>query len=384
MTNRDAQVVFDAVWSTLLDEVGEDNMRFPKEFILLGGAPGAGKGTQTDFIRRTRGLTCPPIVVSDLLNSPEAKKIKDAGEMVGDSEVIELVFREMLKDPYKDGAVVDGFPRTTMQVECFKLLVSRINELWRAYHETPKARFFRKPIIHVVILYIEQSVSIARQMQRGMAIIEHNREVEASGEGELIELRKTDLDEKAAKRRYTVFKEQTWDALKSLRKHFFYHFINAQGSIREVEQNILNEMQYQSSLELDPLTYSKLRHIPLSDEIVLHARQELVNRLDEYALVHRELFDQVLEFIQEKVMPIVIKHAITGLAMINTEESLLESPLAMAMLIDVFSERGFHAVVDIHLIEIPETFYPHTGHISCRTKKVYRIQIRFQGSEIRR
>jgi adenylate kinase len=54
------------------------------------------------------------------------------------------------------------------------------------------------------------------------------------------------------------------------------------------------------------------------------------------------------------------------------------------MLIDVFSERGFHAVVDIHRIEVPEKFDVATGLITCRMKKVFRIQLRFQGSEIRR
>ena len=54
------------------------------------------------------------------------------------------------------------------------------------------------------------------------------------------------------------------------------------------------------------------------------------------------------------------------------------------MLIDVFSERGYHAVVDINRQDIPESFDPATGKITCRTKRVYRMQIRFAGSEIRR
>jgi adenylate kinase len=40
--------------------------------------------------------------------------------------------------------------------------------------------------------------------------------------------------------------------------------------------------------------------------------------------------------------------------------------------------------VDIHRIDVPEKFDLTTGEIKCRVKKVYRIQIRFQGSEIRR
>ena len=72
------------------------------------------------------------------------------------------------------------------------------------------------------------------------------------------------------------------------------------------------------------------------------------------------------------------------MAHINTEDTVLDDPLALAMLIDVFSERGYHAVVDIHRLDVPERFDATTGAISCSSKKVYRIQIRFQGSEIRR
>ena len=63
---------------------------------------------------------------------------------------------------------------------------------------------------------------------------------------------------------------------------------------------------------------------------------------------------------------------------------LPEDPLALAMLIDLFSERGYHATVDLHRIEVPDTFEPASGKISCRVKKVFRLSIRFQGSEIRR
>jgi adenylate kinase len=40
--------------------------------------------------------------------------------------------------------------------------------------------------------------------------------------------------------------------------------------------------------------------------------------------------------------------------------------------------------VDLHRIEVPEKVDLATGQIKCRVKRVYRIQIRFQGSEIRR
>lgn len=381
---KDAHLIFESVWQDLEADFGRENLRFPKEIILLGGAPGAGKGTNTAFIARTRGLTCPPIVVSQLLDSPEARALKDAGNMVGDREVVGLLLRQLLRPEYRDGVILDGFPRTKVQVECLKLLVDRMHALRREFYHTPLSIHFRQPTIHIMVLFVDERESVARQLKRGRDTRLHNEEVARTGVGELWEDRPTDHDEALARRRYRVFKEQTWEALQSLKEIFHYHFINAQGPIEEVEHNILCELEYQSTLELDPRTVDRLRGVPVANEIIVHARQELVRRLDSYELEHSELFAKVITFIEKKIIPIVLRHAISGTALINAEEPVLEEPLALAMLIDVFSERGYHAVVDIHKIEIPEKVDLATGEIRCRLKKVFRIQIRFQGSEIRR
>jgi adenylate kinase len=381
---KDAQLIFDAVWAGLETELGREQLRFPKEIILLGGAPGAGKGTQTGFILKARDLTCQPLVVSALLDSPEARRIKDAGHMVGDREAIGIVFRHLLRPEYRDGVILDGFPRTTVQVECLKRLVDKMHALRREFYLTPLGRHFRQPTIHIMVLFVDEATSIERQLSRGREVRVHNAEVRRAGIGELMEERATDYDPALAQRRYRVFKEQTWDALQSLKEIFHYHFINAQGAIAEVEQNILNELQYQSTLELDPRTYDRLRAIPVAGEIIVHARQEMVRRLDAYEFEHGELLGRVVAFIEKKIIPIVLRHAISGVASVNTEDPLLDDPLAMAMLIDVFSERGYHAVIDLHRIEMPEKVDLTTGIISCRVKKVYRLQVRFHGSEIRR
>lgn len=381
---KDAQVIFDTVWRDLEQEYGREQLRFPKEIILLGGAPGAGKGTNTGFILKARGLTCDPIVVSALLDTPDAKRIKDAGHMVGDREVMRLLFRKLIEPAYRDGVILDGFPRTEVQVECLKLLVDRLHALRRDFYHTPLRMHFRHPTVHIMVLFVDEKTSVERQLKRGLDIRAHNEDVRRTGLGELLEERATDYDLDLAKRRYRVFKEQTWDALQSLRSIFHYHLVNAQGSLADVEQNILRELQYQSSLELDPRTHDLLRSIPVANEIVVHARQELVKRLDEYAFEHAELLSRVVEFIARKVMPIVLRHAISGIASVNTEEAILDDPVALAILIDVFSERGFHATVDLHRIEIPDSFDPPSGKITCRVKKVFRLSIRFQGSEIRR
>ncbi|WP_322975082.1 nucleoside monophosphate kinase [Aporhodopirellula aestuarii] len=381
---KDAHVIFNTVWNDLEEEIGHENLRFTKELILLGGAPGSGKGTNSEFIAKVRGLTCPPIIVSDLLNTPEAERIKEAGGMVGDTEVVGILFRKLLEEEYRDGCILDGFPRTRVQVECLHLLVQKMNQLYREYHTTPLAINFRKPTVHAVVLFIDEKTSIERQLLRGRQIAEHNERVALEGDGKIIELRPTDLDPIAAKRRYRVFKEKTWDALQSLKQIYHYHFIDADGSIAEVERKIRTELDYQSSLELDPETYDAVRGLPLATEIGVHARQELVRRLDGYELEHRELFHKVIAVIEQRFVPIIQRHAIAGLSIINSEDHLFDDPLALAMVIDVFAERGFRAVANINLAETPDHFDLQTGKITCKTKKIFRFQVRFEGSEIRR
>ncbi len=381
---KDAHVIFNTVWNDLEQNIGHENLRFAKEMILLGGAPGSGKGTNSAFISKARGLTCPPIIVSDLLNSPEAERIKEAGGMVGDTDVVGILFRKLLEEEYRDGCILDGFPRTRVQVECLHLLVQKMNQLYREYHTTPLAINFRKPTVHAVVLFIDEKTSIERQLLRGRKIAEHNERVAIEGDGQMIELRPTDLDPIAAKRRYRVFKEKTWDALQSLKQIYHYHFIDADGSIEQVERKIRIELDYQSSLELDPETYDAVRRLPLASEIGVHARQDLVRRLDSYQLEHRDLFHRVIAIIEQRFMPIVQRHAIAGLSIINSEDHVFDNPLALAMVIDVFAERGFRAVANINLAETPDHFDLQTGKITCTTKKIFRFQVRFEGSEIRR
>lgn len=381
---KDAQLIFNRVWSGLQKEIGRENLHFPRELILLGGAPGSGKGTNTAFICDVRGISAPPIVISELLDSPDAQKIKTAGGMVGDEEVLRLLLSELLKPEFRDSVVLDGFPRTTVQVECLKLFYDQMILLRREFSTTTKAHYFRQPTFHIMVLFVDEAESIKRQLKRGQETLIRNAEIRQSGIGELQEERNTDFDPELARNRYRTFKEKTYDALVSLKKIFHYHFINAQASIEVVQQNIIHELEYQSSLELDPRTYDSLRHIPLADEIVQSARQELVNRLDSYQVEHPQTVHEVVDFIQVKMMPTIKRYAVSGRAMINTEKPLFNNPLAIAILIDIFSERGFRTSVDIHRQEVPERIDLVTGKIETRTKRVYRIMVLFNGSKIRR
>ena len=381
---KDAQMIFNSVWDTLQAERGRENMRFPKELILLGGAPGSGKGTNTAYICKVRDIIAPPIIVSSLLDTPEMKALIAEGHMVGDREVVDILFRKMLDPVYREGVVLDGFPRTKVQVECIKMLYDKMVSLRRKFQDSPLKVHFKQPIYHIMVLFVDEAESIARQLKRGREAIAHNEEVKRSGNGELVEERPTDTNEELARNRYRTFKEKTYDALLSLKQIFHYHFINAQLPLDDVQSEILKELEYQSSLELDPRTYDVLRNLPEAAEIIRHARRDLVYRIDRYRLEHPNLFHEVVTLIEEKIMPIVTPHAISGRAHVNSEDDLLDDPMALAMLIDIFSERGFYASVDLHRVEIPSFFDMETGHITCKEKKVYRIMIRFKGSEIRR
>jgi adenylate kinase len=383
-TAEHAQMLFREVWNDLEAKVGRSNLRFPKEIIWLNGAPGSGKGTNTPFILRERGITAPPIVTADLLNSPEFTAIKDKGNLVGDREVIGLMLRKLLDPAYINGVIVDGFPRTKTQVECLKLFHQKMHELRKEFFNTPLAMHFPKPVFRITVLFVEEKESVERQLKRGRQVIAHNQRVRESGAGELLEERATDLSEDAARKRYRIFKEQTYDALTTLKKSFHYHIINAQGDIASVEKNIIREFQYQSSLELDEDTLDLINHIPLATDIVLNARQNLVRRLESYQRENAKLFATVIDTIGHEFMPVILNHAITGLAKITTHNEMFSNPLAVSMLIDIFNERGYRSTVTVEERDIPTRINPHTNEIFCIKRPRYRFEIHFQGSVIRR
>jgi adenylate kinase len=288
---KDAQLIFGSVWQDLEADFGRENLRFPKEIILLGGAPGAGKGTNTAFIAKTARPHLPADRDQRPARLPGGEAAEGRRQHGRRPRGGRPAPARLLKPEYRDGVILDGFPRTKVQVECLKLLVDKMHQLRREFYGTPLGIHFRQPTIHIMVLFVDEKESVARQLKRGRETRRTTRRSRRTGIGELLEDRATDHDEALARRRYRVFKEQTWDALQSLKEIFHYHFINAQGPIEEVEQNILKELEYQSTLELDPRTVDRLRGmLPVASEIIVHARQELVKRLDSYEFGQPELF----------------------------------------------------------------------------------------------
>jgi adenylate kinase len=91
--------------------------------VLLGG-PGAGKGTQAKLIEARQGIR--QLSTGDLLRSAvdaetelgkTARQYMDGGQLVPDEVVLGLIREVLGKDEYRDGFVLDGFPRTIAQAE---------------------------------------------------------------------------------------------------------------------------------------------------------------------------------------------------------------------------------------------------------------------------
>jgi adenylate kinase len=95
--------------------------------LILLGAPGAGKGTQATFICQKYGI--PQISTGDMLRAAvkagtplgiEAKKVMDAGGLVSDELIINLVKDRIAQPDCAQGFLFDGFPRTIPQAEAMK------------------------------------------------------------------------------------------------------------------------------------------------------------------------------------------------------------------------------------------------------------------------
>jgi len=93
-------------------------------FILILGAPGSGKGTQGQILAERLGL--PKITTGDLIRMAmqdgtpfglEARKYYDEGKLVPDSIILGMIKDELARPEAKDGAILDGFPRTAAQAE---------------------------------------------------------------------------------------------------------------------------------------------------------------------------------------------------------------------------------------------------------------------------
>lgn len=128
--------------------------------IVLLGPPGAGKGTQAVVV--ARDVKIPHISTGEILReavasgSPLGLKVKgimDAGGLVPDAVVIDVVRERLSRSDCATGFLLDGFPRTVGQAQALTGVLAEIG----------------RPLTHVVDIVVPEHVLLERIKQRGQA-----------------------------------------------------------------------------------------------------------------------------------------------------------------------------------------------------------------------
>ena len=309
-------VMFRAVCQSALTAAESDGFlisSFPKEIVFLSGAPGAGKRSMAAWVSSTRGFTAPAIQMKELLHrhghDVEAARIDDL-------IAFEELLMELMSGNYADGVVVIGFPRTAGQVAALKVLQQMLEVERRersSFEPVPRAVF------RFVELYVEPRKSISRQM-------------DAPGK----RWSKTEAEE-----RYQTYRDHGTPTLVELRKHFAYSLIDTNAPMSEVQDRIMKELAYQSTMELSAETHELVYGLPTARRVAHRSRQQLVARLDDYQATEPELFADVVADLELNFYPPIVRHALGGRTVVRSQNPIYHRGTARDMAVDVLTERGF-------------------------------------------
>ena len=180
--------------------------------IVLFGKPGAGKGTQAEFLKEKYNLThlsTGDIFRFNIKNETSlgklARTFMDKGDLVPDEVTIKMLESEVDKNKDSAGFLFDGFPRTLAQAIALDDFLESKND----------------KITATVALVADDNILVARLLERG----------KTSG-------RPDDQDEEKIRNRYDEYNQKTAPLMQYYDNQGKFHAVNGIGSVQEVTQRL--------------------------------------------------------------------------------------------------------------------------------------------------
>jgi len=183
--------------------------------IVLLGPPGSGKGTQAGRLKDRLGV--PHISTGDLLRaavkagSPlglKAKAAMDAGELVSDELMLDLIEERLGQPDIATGYLLDGYPRNLAQAEALDKVLSRIGQ----------------PVDKALALTVDEEQIVQRLAKR------------AAEEG------RSDDTEEVVRNRLAVYREQTAPVAGHYREKGLLTEVDGMGEIDEISQRLMDAL----------------------------------------------------------------------------------------------------------------------------------------------
>jgi len=180
--------------------------------IILFGPPGAGKGTQAEFLKEKYQLvhiSTGDVFRYNIKNETElgtlAKSYMDKGQLVPDEVTINMLSEEVDKNPDAQGFIFDGFPRTEAQAEALDVLLTSKNT----------------QVNGMVALEVDDEILVKRLLNRG----------KTSG-------RADDANEEVVRNRIQVYYNETAILKDYYEKQNKYFGVNGVGSIDDITERL--------------------------------------------------------------------------------------------------------------------------------------------------
>ncbi len=208
--------------------------------IVLLGAPGSGKGTQSKRLEADRNI--PQISTGDMLRAAvaagtrfgrQAGEIMDAGQLVSDDIMLGIISERLAEPDAQEGFILDGFPRTEIQAQDLEDLLDQLG----------------KPLDAAVLLNIGFDILLKRLTGRRTCSLtgkllniyfSSQEELDActNAGGDLIQ--RNDDNEETIKSRLDVYHQRTEPLIEYYRSRGRLRTVDADGSIDDVYAQLLD------------------------------------------------------------------------------------------------------------------------------------------------